>query len=713
MARQLDVGVNFKAKLENKQAIDDLQKRLQRVGDTMTRVGKTLSLTLTAPIIALQAIAIKSFGEQEKALAKVRSGIKSTGGAARLSLEQLTKAASDLQSATTFGDEDILGGATASLLTFTKVSGDVFIRAQKAVVDLSAKMGIDLQSSALQVGKALNDPITGLSILNRAGIQFTDSQKDLIKVLVETNRLADAQGIILKELETQFGGTAAAIAKTGTGPLTQFKNLLGDVLEQFGAIAFERINPFIELLSSLAKRLSETSDATKSTIVAIAGFAASIGPVLIIAGELVENFAPLLAVITKFAVPVTIMVSAFSVLVTGIVLAEKRLKTFSTTFSSISKIIKPFLSNFFKVTDITLTVANAFNVMGEVAQFLGRVLADVVNNVFQGFILAVAQLAKGFVTLAKVALSIPGADLIIPASVFEAVQNLSDDLDELQEKAIEDLVFVGESKVEIDSDEEIDKFRKKLAALNKEVEETVLRPEADSEPAITELNKILVTGEQIRNSIAGGFANTFVAFVNGTKTAAEAFKDFANGVINDILRIATRQLILNSLGSAFGATPAAATGGLVVGGSIARFGSGGPVRGPGTGTSDSITARLSNGEFVLKEAAASKLGLANLQALNNLDFSRFKLPSFSTGGLVNAIGTSFRGAARFRDGGMVGGGMQPVSVNIENNGSSKQVASSEASFDGQGIVLNILLEDIGNNGKFSQNLQGTFGLSRK
>ncbi len=58
------------------------------------------------------------------------------------------------------------------------------------------------------------------------------------------------------------------------------------------------------------------------------------------------------------------------------------------------------------------------------------------------------------------------------------------------------------------------------------------------------------------------------------------------------------------------------------------FAAGGLLRGPGTGTSDSILARLSNGEFVVN-AAATRQFLPLLQSIN-----RFSLPRFATGGLV-------------------------------------------------------------------------------
>jgi hypothetical protein len=189
---------------------------------------------IIAGIVKIGKASLEAYDIQAKAEAKVLQTIKSTSGAAGRSLDQLKAQATALQNETLFGDEEILKGATSTLLTFTKVTGEQFDKAQKVVLDLSAAMGTDLQSSALQVGKALNAPVEGMTALSRSGIQFTDEQKKIVKQLVATGRAAEAQEVILSELNTQFGGQAAAQAKVGLGFWTQLKNRIGDASEVLG-----------------------------------------------------------------------------------------------------------------------------------------------------------------------------------------------------------------------------------------------------------------------------------------------------------------------------------------------------------------------------------------------------------------------------------------------------------------------------------------------
>lgn len=167
---------------------------------------------------------------QERALAQVEARIKSTGGAAGLTAPQLAGMASSLQSVTTYAD-DAVSEMQALLLTFTKVSGDVFPAAQMAILNVATGMGTDLKSAAIQVGKALNDPVQGLTALSRSGIQFSDAQEVTIKQLVAMGNTAGAQRVILAELETQFGGAAVAARNTFGGALEALQISFGDLFE--------------------------------------------------------------------------------------------------------------------------------------------------------------------------------------------------------------------------------------------------------------------------------------------------------------------------------------------------------------------------------------------------------------------------------------------------------------------------------------------------
>jgi hypothetical protein len=104
----------------------------------------------------------------------------------------------------------------AKLLTFKELAvtadvvGGAFDRATTAAVDLAAAGFGEASQNATQLGKALNDPIKGITALARSGVTFTAQEKEKIKALVESGKMYEAQDTLLKAIETQVGGTAAS-----------------------------------------------------------------------------------------------------------------------------------------------------------------------------------------------------------------------------------------------------------------------------------------------------------------------------------------------------------------------------------------------------------------------------------------------------------------------------------------------------------------------
>lgn len=199
-------------------------------GDTSGLAGAFRNLAAGITAGAVLKKIIDESTEAQYAMAQLEAAVESTGGAAGKSVGELDALASALQKETTYSD-DAVKSAEALLLTFTKIAGPTFDRATRAVLDMATATGTDLKSASIQLGKALNDPIIGITALQRVGVSFSASQKDLIKDLAETGRLAEAQALILKELETEFGGSAAAARDTLGGALKALGNQWGDLFE--------------------------------------------------------------------------------------------------------------------------------------------------------------------------------------------------------------------------------------------------------------------------------------------------------------------------------------------------------------------------------------------------------------------------------------------------------------------------------------------------
>ncbi len=238
------------------------------------KFSKSLSvLSLAGGAIAGAAIfktMIEETLQQEKALKQLEARLISTKGVSGQTKDGLIAMADSLSKVTTFSD-DAINSMQALLLQFTRVRGGEFVAAQEQILNVATALGTDLQSAAMQVGKALNDPIKGISQLGRAGITFSEEQKEVIKSLVETGRTADAQKMILQGLETQFGGAARAARETLGGSLTSLKNAFGDLLEANGP-GTESMRRSVESLIKVLQDPKTIAAANSFTNTMITGF---------------------------------------------------------------------------------------------------------------------------------------------------------------------------------------------------------------------------------------------------------------------------------------------------------------------------------------------------------------------------------------------------------------------------------------------------------
>lgn len=169
--------------------------------------------------------------------------IKSTGGSANVTARQVASLADAISMKTGIDDEQIQ--ATENLLlTFTKVrnevgkNNDIFNQATQAATDMSAALGTDAKSAAIQLGKALNDPVKGITALSRAGVSFTAEQKKQIKGMVAAGDLLGAQKMILGELGKEFGGAAAAAAD----PMQRLNTTVANLKERIGTALLPYLN---------------------------------------------------------------------------------------------------------------------------------------------------------------------------------------------------------------------------------------------------------------------------------------------------------------------------------------------------------------------------------------------------------------------------------------------------------------------------------------
>jgi hypothetical protein len=303
-ALRVTLGLDSAAFEKGASAVEKRAKGMVRTveahGKAMTDLGKTMSVAVTAPLVAFGVKSVQAAMESRDAMGQVEAALASMGSAAGRTSDQLAAMAGNLMHNSLYDDDDILRKVTANLLTFGNVAGEQFDRAQQAAVDLAARMGMDLQGATLLVGKALNDPVKGMGALRKAGIQLTEQQQNQIKAMVAVGNAAGAQKVLLSELEKQFGGSAVAAQKAN--PFDTLKDSAADFMEAVGGQLLEILPNIAAAVTRVIDAFGALSPGVQQAVVVGGMLTAALGPVLTVLGTITSAMAPFLGVLgTAFA----------------------------------------------------------------------------------------------------------------------------------------------------------------------------------------------------------------------------------------------------------------------------------------------------------------------------------------------------------------------------------------------------------------------------
>jgi len=247
-----------------RQSLEATTYRLGPLGAGLRALGP-IGIAASAGAVAFGGALHKVFeatAEAEQASLRLNAVLKATGGVVGLTRKQLDDMADAMQASFHIDDDDIRG-VMATLATFKSVAGDAFGETIKQAINMRAVFGGDLQSNIVQLGKALEDPVRGLTALRRSGLSFTEAQKDMIAALDKAGDRAGAQRVILGELEKQIGGTGAAAAGGLTGAVDRLSVAWGNFWES----APEKLGPVKDVLEILARGIERvTKDLSGPTL---------------------------------------------------------------------------------------------------------------------------------------------------------------------------------------------------------------------------------------------------------------------------------------------------------------------------------------------------------------------------------------------------------------------------------------------------------------
>jgi uncharacterized membrane protein YgcG len=436
-----------------KKSLNESDTALGKFGSSVGKMGKVAALGFAAAGAAAGAFAVSAIKGAEAArvaddrLAAVNKSMNLFGESTAAVTTRLQKLA-DAQEFELGVTAETIKATQAKLLTFNELGksanelGGQFDRATTAAVDLAAAGFGSAETNAIQLGKALQDPIKGITALAKSGVTFTDAEKDRIATLIESNKIGEAQELVLAAIEKQVGGTAAATVtssfKIGAA-FGHIKDTIGDVLlpifDRLASFVVEKVIPFFNDLSErFGPRLADTF--------AMIGEFITDKVVPAIRDYLIPFLQRLGEIITRYIVPIIrdVFVRAFEglrdifdIIVTKIrengdniqeygnylrdlgrfivnYVAPVLIKTLGGAFTIVAKLIGPVLDVFFTF----------MGVLGKLGQFVVKVASFVVDT-FAGMVNGVIDA----VNLAIKALNLlPGVNIDLIGEVSFAMPSL-------------------------------------------------------------------------------------------------------------------------------------------------------------------------------------------------------------------------------------------------------------------------------------------------
>jgi hypothetical protein len=258
MAKSISIPITGNAAPLRK-TLDNTSRTMSKFGSSVSKsfakIGKAAAIGGAAAAAGALALGKAAFSAAEAAstsnarIEQVATSMGLFGDQVGKVSDRLIELANE-QARLTGVNQNTIKESQALLLTFSNIAesadevGGAFDRATQLTLDMAAAGFGSATDNAKQLGKALNDPIKGISALARSGVTFTEQQKELIETLVESGDLLAAQDVILTEIENQVGGTAVATANASD----RIKVAFSQITEQIGMAllpVFEKLTGFV------------------------------------------------------------------------------------------------------------------------------------------------------------------------------------------------------------------------------------------------------------------------------------------------------------------------------------------------------------------------------------------------------------------------------------------------------------------------------------
>jgi len=531
-------------------------KSLAATSTAAKGLGASLATSL-APLLTVGAAvatvsnAIGTFQARERDVSILTQGLQNLG-AGTAQLNELQEAANRLGNQTLFNQEEFTRGFNL-LTSFRNIGVDSYSRVAQAAADIAQVNQVDVNTSFMQLAKALQDPERNLSNLNRSGIAFTKQQTEVIKELMKTNKIAEAHAMILSIVEESYNGLAQAASEGFAGEVDtlgesfrDFSETLGKALEPALIAATKGLTALITAADNLFKSpLGQTAGVF--TAIALAAKGVAIALPLVSAGLIKVAAAGGVATIALNAIP-------FVAIATGLGLLTTAFFKFRGEKEKFDELVKTGGE-----ADLTAAIKEQEEVVKALDGQLERT-----NKRRAGHVKKRLEEEQAELRILKGRLNTLQSDKLIEESAnnIVATKEKENKLEEDKTKKFQDFLkkqqlakellqaSIDGNREEVELQHQINAAVEIHGEKNRQKITDILTANVGLKNQKTELDKIEEASKrqaeifrQIGDSIATGISDALVGAINGTRTLGEAAKSIVNDLANSLLRLGINTLL--------------------------------------------------------------------------------------------------------------------------------------------------------------------------
>lgn len=477
------------------------QKGFKKTAKALKSIGKSMTMGVTAPLLAFAAASVKAFDTQAKAEAKLKTALNGNEKA----YKSLTAQARELQKITTFGDEETI--AAQSMLASMGLEEEAILRLTPLVQDMATAKGMNLSAAADLVAKSVGSSTNAMS---RYGIEIAGA-------VGSSERLDSA----IAGLSGQFKGQSEAAAKAGAGGLKQLQNKFGDLMEVVGGMLMPILNSLVDGITSLLDAWNGLDSGLKIAIITLGGILAAIGPVLYIVGLLAGAIGFMMS-------PIGLVIAGIAILTAAFIYAADNMEALkevgAVVFATIQNAVISFIQ-FLVLNNPFALLIDGYNLVAEAFGKDKISFFDDVSDSLEGLKMKIPEVSTEFgsfsdavsnaATKAKEALfgigeglGVGGSTEVKGSVVIAGVNVVDIDVDEVEEEAEIIDTSYGDSLIAL---------KEKMTALKDATKEF---------------------GLAMINDFAGSMANAVVSGENFLQSMKQIFVDMAKQIAAMIIKAA-------------------------------------------------------------------------------------------------------------------------------------------------------------------------------